>query len=75
MAITPGMISILIILFGYLFGSIPTAYLTARWTKRMDLRQYGSGTVSGSMVYEHVSRWMVVPVGYFISSKGLYPPG
>jgi glycerol-3-phosphate acyltransferase PlsY len=67
------MISILIILFGYLFGSIPTAYLTARWTKRMDLRQYGSGTVSGSMVYEHVSRWMVVPVGLFDIFKGVLP--
>lgn len=65
--------SILIIIFGYLCGSIPTAYLAARWTKRMDLRQYGSGTVSGSMVYEHVSKLMVVPVGLFDIFKGALP--
>lgn len=67
------MISILIILFGYLFGSIPTAYLAARYTKRKDLRQYGSGTVSGSMVYEHVSKLLVVPVGLFDIFKGALP--
>jgi glycerol-3-phosphate acyltransferase PlsY len=67
------MLSILTILFGYLFGSIPTAYLAARWTKHMDLRRYGSGTVSGSMVYEHVSKLLVVPVGLFDIFKGALP--
>ena len=64
---------ILLILASYLLGSIPTAYIVARWTRRIDLRRYGSGTVSGSMVYEHVSRWMVVPVGLFDLAKGALP--
>jgi glycerol-3-phosphate acyltransferase PlsY len=67
------MASILLILFGYLMGSIPTAYLAARWKKHIDLRRYGSGTVSGSMVYEHVARWLVVPVGLFDIAKAALP--
>jgi glycerol-3-phosphate acyltransferase PlsY len=37
------------------------------------LRHYGSGTVSGSMVYEHVARWAVVPVGLFDVGKAAAP--
>jgi glycerol-3-phosphate acyltransferase PlsY len=39
----------------------------------MDLRRYGSGTVSGSMVYEHVHRWLVVPVGILDVAKAAAP--
>ena len=49
----------LLILLAYLSGSIPVAYLAAKMTNSIDIRHYGSGTVSGSMVYEHVSRWLV----------------
>jgi glycerol-3-phosphate acyltransferase PlsY len=65
--------SLVLIIFGYLLGSIPTSYLVARWVKHIDLRNYGSGTVSGSMFYEHVSRWMVVPVALFDIFKGAFP--
>jgi glycerol-3-phosphate acyltransferase PlsY len=65
--------AILLILAGYLLGSIPTAYLVGRWTKGLDLRRYGSGTVSGSMVFEHVARWLVVPVGLFDMGKAALP--
>ena len=51
--------SILLIVGGYLLGSIPTAYLVGKWLKDLDLRRYGSGTVSGSMVFEHVAHWAV----------------
>jgi len=61
---------LLIVLSGYLIGSIPTAYLVGRWIKGIDLREYGSGTVSGSMVFEHVARWLIVPVGLFDVFKG-----
>lgn len=57
--------SALVVLGGYLVGSIPTAYLVTRQMGRKDIRRYGSGTVSGSMVYEHVSRWAAVLVGLF----------
>jgi glycerol-3-phosphate acyltransferase PlsY len=65
--------SALLVLGGYLLGSIPTAYLVGRWLGKLDLRRYGSGTVSGSMVYEHVARWAVVPVGLFDMAKATVP--
>lgn len=63
----------LLILGGYLLGSIPTAYVVSRWLKNLDLRRYGSGTVSGSMVFEHVARWAVFPVGLVDIGKGALP--
>jgi glycerol-3-phosphate acyltransferase PlsY len=65
--------SALLIVGGYLLGSIPTAYLVGRWIKDLDLRRYGSGTVSGSMVWEHVARWAVFPVGMFDMFKAALP--
>lgn len=61
---------IVLVILGYLIGSIPSAYLAGKWVKGIDLRQYGSGTVSGSMVWEHVAHWAVVPVGLFDIFKG-----
>jgi len=65
--------SVLFIVAGYLVGSIPAAQLATRWLKGADLRRYGSGTVSGSMVYEHVAKWAVVPVGLFDIAKAAIP--
>ena len=65
--------SVLVVVGGYLLGSIPTAYLVGKWLGKRDLRHYGSGTVSGSMVYEHVARWAVVPVGLFDMAKAAFP--
>jgi len=62
-----------LLLFGYLLGSIPSGYLAGKWMKGIDLRNYGSGTVSGSMVWEHVAKWAVVPVGLFDIFKGALP--
>lgn len=65
--------SALLVIAGYLLGSIPAAYLVSKWAKGMDLRRYGSGTVSGSMVWEHVARWAIVPVGLFDLGKTALP--
>lgn len=65
--------SILLILFGYFFGSIPTSYISGHLLRGIDLRQYGSGTVSGSGVWEHVAKWAVVPVGLFDVGKAVLP--
>lgn len=64
---------VLLLLFGYLLGSIPSGYLAGKWIKGIDLRNYGSGTVSSSMVWEHVAKWSVVPVGLFDIFKGVLP--
>jgi glycerol-3-phosphate acyltransferase PlsY len=63
----------LLVVAGYLLGSIPTAYVVGRWLKGMDLRRYGSGTVSGSMIWEHVAHWALVPVGLFDVAKAAFP--
>jgi glycerol-3-phosphate acyltransferase PlsY len=65
--------SLLLILFGYIFGSIPTSYISGRLLRNIDLRQYGSGTVSGSGVWEHVAKWAVVPVGLLDVGKVVLP--
>jgi glycerol-3-phosphate acyltransferase PlsY len=65
--------SALLILAGYLLGSIPASYLVSKWATGKDLRRYGSGTVSGSMVWEHVARWAIVPVGLFDLGKTALP--
>jgi len=60
-------------LIAYLLGSIPTAYLTGRWLRHIDIRQYGTGNVGGSNVWESVARWAVVPVGLFDVCKAALP--
>ena len=65
--------TVALLIGGYLIGSIPSAYVAGRWIKGIDLRQYGSGTVSASMVWEHVARWAVVPVGVFDIVKAAIP--
>ena len=66
-------VPIFVIICGYFLGSIPTGYLAARIVKGIDLRSYGSGTVSASMVWEHVSRWILFPVGIFDMFKAALP--
>ncbi|TEU01620.1 MAG: glycerol-3-phosphate acyltransferase [Anaerolineales bacterium] len=66
-------VAFVIISSGYLLGSIPSAYIAGRVLRGIDLRRYGSGTVSGSMVWEHVGRWAIVPVGLFDIIKASLP--
>jgi glycerol-3-phosphate acyltransferase PlsY len=65
--------STLLIIASYLLGSIPAAYVAGRVFKGIDLRRYGSGTVSGSMVWEHVGRWALVPVVLVDVGKVILP--
>jgi glycerol-3-phosphate acyltransferase PlsY len=64
---------LLLLIFAYLLGSIPFSYLAGRVFKGKDIRQFGSGTVGGSMVYEHVSHRLVVPVGILDVLKSAVP--
>jgi glycerol-3-phosphate acyltransferase PlsY len=65
--------SLLLIVGAYLLGSVSPAYIIGRWLGGKDLRQYGSGTLSGSMVFEHVGRWAIVPVAAFDVFKATVP--
>lgn len=49
------MVNILVaLLSGYLFGSVPSAYLIARLRKGIDIRQVGSRNMGAMNVYYHV---------------------
>jgi len=65
--------TILLLIGAYLLGSIPTAYLTGRWLRHIDVRQYGTGNVGGSNVWHSIARWAIVPVGLFDVIKAALP--
>jgi glycerol-3-phosphate acyltransferase PlsY len=54
---------VLAVIFGYLAGSVPFAYLAGRWVGGIDIREVGTRSVGGSNVYEQVARWLIVVVG------------
>ena len=54
----------------YLLGSVPSAYLVARWRRGIDIRQHGSGNVGASNVLASVSKWWSIPVTLFDIGKG-----
>ncbi len=62
---------ILLIIGGYLMGAIPAAYLAARWARRIDIRQYGSGNVGGANLVKVSARWMGVVVILFDIGKAM----
>jgi len=62
---------ILLVVGGYLIGAIPTAYLAARWSRRIDIRQYGSGNVGGANLVRLSARWVAVIVVIFDIGKAM----
>lgn len=66
---------ILLIIGGYLMGSIPTAYLATRWSQKIDIRQYGSGNVGAANVVKVSSRWLGVVVIFFDIGKVMLAVG
>ncbi|MDA1189587.1 MAG: glycerol-3-phosphate acyltransferase [Chloroflexi bacterium] len=66
--------SILLIAAAYLWGSIPTAYLLARYKYGIDIRKYGSGNVGASNLMPHTGRTVAMLLGTFDSiGKGTLP--
>jgi acyl phosphate:glycerol-3-phosphate acyltransferase len=64
--------SILFIIGAYLLGSVSSAYLAGRLAG-IDLREYGSGNLGGSMVWEHVGRVAAIIAGLFDLFKAVFP--
>ena len=62
---------ILLLMAAYLLGSVPTAYLAAKWSRGIDIRKYGSGNVGASNVLAVVSKRWSVPVALFDLAKGM----
>jgi len=61
---------VLLILAAYLVGSVPLAYLVVKWSRGIDLRQYGSGNVGASNVVAVASKRLAIPVIVFDFGKG-----
>ena len=55
----------------YLIGSVPIAWLAGRLRRGIDIRDYGSGNVGASNVWQSVSHALVVPVGVAQIGQGL----
>lgn len=62
---------VLLITGAYLLGSVPAAYLVARLSRGIDIRQYGSGNVGVGNLWRMASKWLTVPVIFFDLSKGM----
>ena len=54
----------------YLLGSVPAAYLVVKWSRGIDIRQYGTGNVGASNVLSITSKWLATPVTIFDIGKG-----
>ena len=64
----------ILIAIAYLWGSIPTAYLVARFTSGIDIREYGSGNVGASNAVAHLGAKTGVLIGAFdLVGKGILP--
>lgn len=58
----------------YLIGSIPTAYIVARVSRNIDIRDYGSGNVGASNAFRHLGKWPWIPLFLFdVLGKGSVP--
>jgi glycerol-3-phosphate acyltransferase PlsY len=61
----------LIVLASYLLGGVSVAYATGRLLRGIDLRQYGSGNLGPSNVWQQVSRPATIPVGLLEIGQGM----
>jgi len=60
----------LLTLGAYLLGSLPAAYLAAKWSRGIDIRQYGDGNVGSTNLMRLTSKRMAIPVVIFDLGKG-----
>ncbi|MGB5595312.1 MAG: glycerol-3-phosphate 1-O-acyltransferase PlsY [Crocosphaera sp.] len=49
-------ISALLIVFGYLLGSLPTGYLTGLYLKGIDIREHGSGSTGATNILRTIGK-------------------
>ena len=58
----------------YLIGSVPSAYIVAKFSRNIDIREYGSGNVGASNVLRHVGKLPWVFLFLFdVLGKGTAP--
>lgn len=64
---------ILGLLFSYLSGSIPTAFLIGKLTKGIDIRKHGSGNVGATNAFRVLGPYIGITVLVLDSIKGVIP--
>lgn len=62
--------TILMVIAGYLVGSIPAAYLVTRWRRGLDIRKHGSGNVGAANTLTVVGKRWSIFVSIFDIGKG-----
>jgi len=62
---------VLSLLGAYILGSVPAAYLAAKWSRGIDIRQYGSGNVGATNLLGLTSKWIAIVVIVFDLVKGM----
>jgi len=60
----------LLIVGAYLLGSVPAAYLAVKWSRGIDIRKHGTGTVGAANVLRLAPKWLAIPVTIFDIGKG-----
>ena len=60
----------LVLILGYLLGSIPTAYLASRWIQGRDIRQLGDANAGAANTYREVGVKAGITVGIIDAAKG-----
>jgi acyl phosphate:glycerol-3-phosphate acyltransferase len=67
------MTSALIVLGGYLLGSMPFGYWVVLLVKGEDIRKVGSGNIGASNVWRTYGRWLGIPIVLLDVAKGFVP--
>ena len=63
--------NLLILFFGYLFGSFPSGYLAGRIAKGIDIRSLGSGSTGATNVLRHIGKRAAITVFLLDVLKGV----
>jgi glycerol-3-phosphate acyltransferase PlsY len=61
---------ILLLVAGYLLGSIHAGYLLPKWLYHIDIREHGTGKIGASNVMRVTSKWLAIPVTLCDVGKG-----
>lgn len=64
---------LLLALFSYLLGAVPTGYLIARRVMGIDIREHGSGNPGAANVYRTVGKWAGICTFLVDGLKGFIP--
>ncbi len=65
------LVSILLLISGYLWGSIPTGYLIGRYLKGIDIRECGSGSTGATNVLRTIGKLPAIAVLAIDMLKGV----